>query len=1019
MFAEKSGKKTKSGGAIGMPASIRTARNHSENHKRSSVPKILFNLEKSEDSIENLSVINSSSASIEEAIHSTPSTNSSTNGTTNSITNGNTNDNINGNTDDTTNTTTNSTTNGSLNSTTSGYMDSFINRPDSSFVGVDSGDFFIGEISSAKPIHVIDETSIGETTTDEKPTRVSPAGDHFIGEKSSFIYSQVEPNANSKQLIRYLSKVNGSAYTLNGLVRQLGFSNISPDLLQRLEGYVVSPTSQIESPNEMPMQHLVLANTEPGPHKRYSTVYDDNGEASTAVNRDDEAFLMRVWSLKHKRIEPSEFNAELHNGPWMELVNETSRKLVIYILLHCDVFKYIGETGSWLCLGRSFDLSPYYKFQYVSSKRSFPQSKWQLIDKHDIMYRHKGRNEHEFFASNINELLNQPLCNELRQHIACVNHRLKRYTKLVLTDRARSPKYEYRKPNRYADVARFVSNVVKRLLPRGLIGSQQNFANFERQLVEFLPLRGKVEIKPLLKGIKSSEIPWLREINGDENSSRVQLQFCMLFMYNLVKHILQLHFYVTEMSGEPSSQVFYYVQDMWNRRMEGPATREFLKSNCAAANASSFQKNVVNWRFVPKKDGSLRPIINLKPLNAQLEVPHLILNYHVDNTMTSESSVRVKSWHAWMLKLTEFRNKELDINPDQKFYLVKADIASCYDSANRTPVKDIVRRTVDDGNTSYFVNNKAKLDVRKQRVRVGRDTRPLEPELYPMIPDHDRRLRLEFERPPFTIHHGTEVLEAVESIFDGIYLRVGKNSSVKFTAGIPQGSACSLDLCNMMLDDLIERKLSKYTASNHSILVRYVDDFLFTTTDKELACDFANDMTEGFSEYGVKSKSEKIVNTALDNDDSEKPGDNKVIFLGTGIEMPSLKLVPLPIEKANPDYTARGDKTVVQRRLSSDMDRLVSILRTFRRSKCVETPQYLEARVAKNIGNALAFRLKAVMKVYEEKEPHNAFYQALKQYLLPYVANNNRAFVKRVAFETYLETLKKHTKKYKTSVNIY
>lgn len=1002
VFAEN-GRKKKSGGAIGMRDSLRTKRNKPNRHishkkRKKSESESSPKIDLTEDSLENVSVINSSSASIEEAIHSTPSINDSSIGDVpNGVSDG----------------IAHSTFSNSDNSSIELVSERSIRQ--SPTHDHDSIEEPIREIIE----HSIEQPLINEVIEDpieEEPTDQKPGGEKLVGGKSSIIYSQVESESDRhyKQLIRYLSKVNGSANTLSGLIRQLGFNLDSSKLLERLEHYVVSPIHKIESPNEMPLRHLALASTEPGPHKQYNTVYDDFRDVSTtAVSRDDEAFLMHLWKLKHPKIEASEFNAELYDGPWIELVNATSRELVTYIILHCDVFRFNEVTGAWLCLGRSFNLSPYYKFQSANRNVNSRQDIAPYIDKRDIMYHRRGKNEHEFFAPSIEELMKQPLCGALRQHIASVIHHLNRYTKLALTDRARNPRYEHYKPNKYSEVARFVSSVIRKLIPRGLIGSQGNFAGFEHQLKEFLPHRGKTDIKPLIKGIKPSEIPWLKEINH-ESDSRIQLEFCVMFLYRVVKHILQLHYYITEVSGEPSSQVFYYVQNMWNNKMEGSATHEFLKTNCESPNrapldSASPKKNVVNWRFVPKKDGSLRPIINLKPLNSGFEVPHLILNYHVDNTEVSESFVRVKSWHAWALKLTQFRNNRLAVNPDKEFFLVKADIASCYDNAKRPPVKNIVSSTVQNGDTSYLVSNRVKLDTHKQRLRTSKVARTLEPDL-PSSLKHsdDRRLQLEFERAPYKIHGGDKVIEAVDTIFNEIYLRTGKDYSVKFSAGIPQGSACSLDLCNMMLDDLISRKLSKYIGSENSILVRYVDDFLLVTTDRELACEFASDMTEGFPEYGVKSNPDKIVNTAALQPISDgESKDNKLVFLGTGIEHPSLKLVPLPIESVDPDFIARGDKAAVQRRLSSDMDRLISILRAFRRSNSIETPRYLEARVAKNVGKALASRMKAFIKIYEAKNPQAAFYQALNEYLLPNVANKSRRFVKRVAFETYSETLNK------------
>jgi telomerase reverse transcriptase len=62
--------------------------------------------------------------------------------------------------------------------------------------------------------------------------------------------------------------------------------------------------------------------------------------------------------------------------------------------------------------------------------------------------------------------------------------------------------------------------------------------------------------------------------------------------------------------------------------------------------------------------------------------------------------------------------------------------------------------------------------------------------------------------------------------------------------GIPQGSVLSSLLCNFFYGDM-ERKHLGFTKDDGSALLRYVDDFLFITTKKDLAVEFLRVMAQG------------------------------------------------------------------------------------------------------------------------------------------------------------------------------
>jgi telomerase reverse transcriptase len=83
--------------------------------------------------------------------------------------------------------------------------------------------------------------------------------------------------------------------------------------------------------------------------------------------------------------------------------------------------------------------------------------------------------------------------------------------------------------------------------------------------------------------------------------------------------------------------------------------------------------------------------------------------------------------------------------------------------------------------------------------------------------------------------------------------------------GIPQGSVVSTALCNYYYGKLETGSgdLAKYAGppppDAHSLLMRLTDDYLFVTTDRQLASEFAGTLHRGFVEYNCRVNPAKTV----------------------------------------------------------------------------------------------------------------------------------------------------------------
>jgi telomerase reverse transcriptase len=63
--------------------------------------------------------------------------------------------------------------------------------------------------------------------------------------------------------------------------------------------------------------------------------------------------------------------------------------------------------------------------------------------------------------------------------------------------------------------------------------------------------------------------------------------------------------------------------------------------------------------------------------------------------------------------------------------------------------------------------------------------------------------------------------------------------------GIPQGSVLSTILCSFFYGHMEHTHLGDFASARHSVLLRFVDDYLFVTTSEKRAIAFVETMHRG------------------------------------------------------------------------------------------------------------------------------------------------------------------------------
>lgn len=114
--------------------------------------------------------------------------------------------------------------------------------------------------------------------------------------------------------------------------------------------------------------------------------------------------------------------------------------------------------------------------------------------------------------------------------------------------------------------------------------------------------------------------------------------------------------------------------------------------------------------------------------------------------------------------------------------------------------------------------------------------------------------------------------------------------------GIPQGSVLSTLLCNLVYEQL-EQEIFSLLPSDYSkfFLCRFTDDFLFVSTEQNIAEEFLKCMTEGFLEYGAQINPEKTLVNFKPKDQTIQhvllEPNGIMPYIGIGIKMDKLELL--------------------------------------------------------------------------------------------------------------------------------
>lgn len=283
-------------------------------------------------------------------------------------------------------------------------------------------------------------------------------------------------------------------------------------------------------------------------------------------------------------------------------------------------------------------------------------------------------------------------------------------------------------------------------------------------------------------------------------------------------------------------------------------------------------------------------------------------------------------------RLKTFRTK-LSPPSDKKFYFVKVDVQSAFDTMPQDAVVRLMEDTLSNSQYSISKYVEVKPGVSAQMKSVNDIPMPAKrwkslataPRGKVSFPQQLEKKLASNRRHTIFVNGGARrVLDArtlhtlLKSHVEQNLVKIGKKY-YRQSRGVPQGSVLSTTFCNYLYADLEHTHLSFLEKpdlhdNDETLLLRLIDDFLLITTNRPKAVRFVEVMHAGLPEYGVTVKPEKsLVNFDVRPAASSPPlarcTNNVFPYCGTLISTSDLSLSK---DRTSLHHTSISDSLTVE-----------------------------------------------------------------------------------------------------------
>ncbi|BGP32724.1 Telomerase reverse transcriptase [Rhodotorula toruloides] len=443
------------------------------------------------------------------------------------------------------------------------------------------------------------------------------------------------------------------------------------------------------------------------------------------------------------------------------------------------------------------------------------------------------------------------------------------------------------------EVDRYVQEVVREVIPKAFWGSEQNFKLVQKHISSFLAMRRyeTTSVHALFQGFALLDCDWLapassasrlqRPTAADMKKRRELLsEFLYWFFDSFVIDLVRTAFYVTD-AATHQNRPLYFRQDDWTVLCAplvaqlGDTVFEKVPKDHLLNLQRERELGYSYVRLLPKETG-VRPIVNLarrplkidangqktvgQPINKILQSVFDVLTFekkrkpYLVGSLVSDPQQIFAKIRTYKSRLSAKHGNKLP-----QLYFVKVDVRAAYDTIQQDKLLQIVEAVLTE--TMYWVQKYSQVTAingrpfksfkREACTDGGLGTFE---ELASKLAQELHNVVLSDQVAYSSVARDRLIHLLREHITTNLVKVSGRLYRQK--TGIPQGSILSSLLCALFYGDMERRKLA-FTDNEDSTLLRYVDDFLFISTERERAICFLSTMSDGIPEYGCAISPDK------------------------------------------------------------------------------------------------------------------------------------------------------------------
>ncbi|PUZ66881.1 hypothetical protein GQ55_3G381900 [Panicum hallii var. hallii] len=439
----------------------------------------------------------------------------------------------------------------------------------------------------------------------------------------------------------------------------------------------------------------------------------------------------------------------------------------------------------------------------------------------------------------------------------------------------------------HQQVVSFVWAVLSRIIPEPLLGNSYSKRLLRINIWKFIKLRRfeTFHLSDCIGELKVSHYSWISNIrlsdcfcstlmekeiglsNGSEEQKHQNLlhRWISWIFSDIVIPLVRAYFYVTERESR-RYDAFYYLKTVW-RDLTSSAVASLNRQNLKVLHGTS-RKAIRQLccpsrvRFVPKaKD--MRPLVNLKAQSKDglLNKCHLIIKKVRDENpeMFGSSVFDYNNVHRNLYHFISSVRSHL--KEKLKIYVVVADVSKAFDCVSH----DMVLKVVDDvlKCDNYVLRKCTKVVCNRSKNAIYRFDSNVSISNSNDVCDFSIQLSsnggILVDQGKISRIQKKEIQRLLSEQVKCNIFKIGKNLYSQ-QVGIAQGSKLSPNLCSLYYGHLENSVLLKFlhdcnvnsdedVSAPKSLLMRFIDDFIFISFSKEHALNFFNRMRRGFVYY--------------------------------------------------------------------------------------------------------------------------------------------------------------------------